>query len=157
MSPSFQCNRNSVICGLHSLPPFMWISLQKSQQLTFSNLVFPLRMERWYWKFASCTRTLKIIWGFHTKLTESTSRVGRLRNEEDKNSSAVDGSILKSFLNKGCPLKEEKRGSGTESVSPCRVWADLWLHKGRSCQNSGKDLFRQACGCTPAAIGQILS
>lgn len=65
-----------------------------------------------------------------------------LRNEKDKNSSAVDGSILKSFKNQGFSFKEEKTGSGMESVSPCRVRADLWLNKGRSCRDSGKDLFR---------------
>lgn len=121
----------------------MWISMQKSQRLTFSNLVPSPRTERRYWKLVLCADALKIIWGFQTKLTESTSRLGRLRNEKDKNSSAVDGSILKSSMNKGFPLKEEKRGSGMESVSPCRFWADLWLHKGRSCQDWQR--FIQTC------------
>lgn len=54
-----------------------------------------------------------------TKKSESKSRVGQLRDKKDKNRSADDGSVLKSFMNKDLSFKEEKRGSGMESVFPC--------------------------------------
>lgn len=111
--------------------------------LTLTNLVLPFHVDTERQSFFYMHARFKIVWGLQTKLPQSASRVGRLRNEKDKNSSSsVDGSILKSFMNQGFSFKEEETGSGMESVSPCRVGADLWLNKGRSCRDSGKDLFR---------------
>lgn len=63
--------------------------------------------------------------------------------------SAVDGSILKSFMNKDISFKEGKRGSGMESVPPCPMRTDL-LAKTRGV------LFGQARGSAPV-VGQVLS
>lgn len=123
MFPSFQCKRNSVICGLHSLSLHLcglacrnrsgWLSLTLSSPSAWRDDTESL--------FYPHTRTHA---QDHVRIpNKAYSRVGRLRNETDKNSSALDGSILKSFMNKGFPLKEEERSSGMESVSPCRSLA----------------------------------